>query len=71
MEDTYIRFDWAMKHMLRDKANFDILEGFVSVLLGEEIKIEEILESESNLSRCSSPASSTTFSVYSTGHARP
>lgn len=48
MEDTYIRFDWAMKHMLRDKANFDILEGFVSVLLGEEIKIEEILESESN-----------------------
>ena len=48
MEDTYIRFDWAMKHMLRDKANFDILEGFVSVLLGEEIKIDEILESESN-----------------------
>ncbi len=38
MEDTYIRFDWAMKHMLRDKANFDILEGFVSVLLGEERK---------------------------------
>ena len=47
-DNTYIRFDWAMKHMLRDKANFGILEGFVSVLLGEEVKIEEILESEGN-----------------------
>lgn len=48
MEEQYIRFDWAMKHILRDKANFDILEGFISVLTGEEVKIEEILESESN-----------------------
>ena len=47
-DNTYIRFDWAIKHILRDKANFDILEGFISVLLGEEIKIEELLESESN-----------------------
>lgn len=47
-DNTYIRFDWAMKHMLRDKANFGILEGFVSVLLGEEVKIDEILESEGN-----------------------
>ena len=23
----YIRFDWAMKHLLRQKANFGILEG--------------------------------------------
>ena len=23
-----LRFDWAIKHLLRDKANFDILEGF-------------------------------------------
>jgi predicted transposase/invertase (TIGR01784 family) len=43
-----IRFDWAMKKMLRNKANFDILEGFLSVLLEEQIKIKEILESESN-----------------------
>ncbi len=42
-DNTYIRFDWAIKHILRDKANFDILEGFISVLLGEEIKIEELL----------------------------
>lgn len=46
--DNYIRFDWAMKHMLRDKANFGILEGFISVLLKDDVKIVEILESESN-----------------------
>lgn len=49
MEDnSYIRFDWAMKHMLREKSNFEILEGLISVLLGEDVRIEEILESESN-----------------------
>ena len=37
-----------MKKMLRHKANFDILEGFLSELLGEEIKIKQILDSESN-----------------------
>ena len=47
-DNTYIRFDWAMKSMLRNKANFGILEGFISVLLGEDVKIMEILESESN-----------------------
>lgn len=46
--DRYIRFDWAAKRILRDKANFSVLEGFVSVLLNQEIKIEEILESEGN-----------------------
>ena len=43
-----ISFDWAMKKLLRGKANFEILEGFLSELLGDEIKILEILESESN-----------------------
>lgn len=47
-DNTYIRFDWAMKHMLRDKANFGILEGLITVLLGEEVKVVELLESESN-----------------------
>ncbi|MDE6086636.1 MAG: Rpn family recombination-promoting nuclease/putative transposase, partial [Muribaculaceae bacterium] len=47
-DNTYIRFDWAMKSMLRNKANFGILEGFISVLLGEDVKIMEILKSESN-----------------------
>ncbi len=48
MQKTLIRFDWAMKRLLRAKSNFDILEGFLSVLLKEDIKIEQILESESN-----------------------
>ena len=43
-----IRFDWAVKRLLRNKANFGILEGFLSELLGEDISIDSILESESN-----------------------
>ena len=43
-----ITFDWAMKRLLRSKANFEILEGFLSELLHEDIAILEILESESN-----------------------
>ncbi|MDO4171623.1 MAG: Rpn family recombination-promoting nuclease/putative transposase [Prevotellaceae bacterium] len=46
--NKYIRFDWAIKRILRDKANFAVLEGFITVLLGERIKIREILESEGN-----------------------
>lgn len=45
-QDKYIRFDWAAKTVLRDKANFYILEGLVSVLLGETVQIEEILASQ-------------------------
>lgn len=48
MSRTLISFDWAMKRLLRHKANFSILEGFISELLGEDITILEILESESN-----------------------
>ena len=47
-EEKLIRFDWAIKTVLRDKANYDVLEGFLSSLLKEEIKILNILESESN-----------------------
>ena len=47
-ENKYIRFDWAAKRMLRDKANFGVLEGLITVLLGETVRIEEILESEGN-----------------------
>lgn len=43
-----IRFDWAIKRLLRNKANYGILEGFLSELLEEDIKIEAILESETN-----------------------
>ena len=44
----YIRFDWAAKHILRDKADFSVFEGFLTVLLKERVKIVELLESESN-----------------------
>ena len=46
--DKYIRFDWAVKRLLRQKANFGVLEGLLTVLLNEEVKIVELLESESN-----------------------
>jgi predicted transposase/invertase (TIGR01784 family) len=48
MKQKLIRFDWALKRLLRNKANYDILEGFLSELLKEDIKIQSILESESN-----------------------
>lgn len=48
MQDRYIRFDWAIKRLLRQKANFDVLEGFLTVFLGEKITIVELLESEGN-----------------------
>jgi len=44
----FIRFDWALKNILREKANFEILEGFLSELLHTDVKIDSILESESN-----------------------
>lgn len=47
-QDKYVRFDWAIKRLLRQKANFDVLEGFLTVFLGEKVTILEILESESN-----------------------
>ena len=50
-ERTYICFDWALKRLLRDKANFDVLEGFLSTLLNTTIKIQKLLESESNKDR--------------------
>jgi predicted transposase/invertase (TIGR01784 family) len=45
---SIISFDWAIKNRLRDKANFEILEGFLSELLKRKIKIKYIAESESN-----------------------
>ena len=48
MAKKLVRFDWAMKKMLRHKANFAILEGFLSELLGQDVKIKQVLDSESN-----------------------
>ena len=46
--NKYIRFDWAMKRLLRNKANFAVLEGLMTTLLNEKITIVKLLESESN-----------------------
>ncbi len=45
---TLVSFDWAIKRLLRNKANFGILNGFLSELLKEEIVVQQILESEGN-----------------------
>ena len=43
-----ISFDYAFKRLLRNKANYDVLEGFLSELLNEDIQVKSIGESESN-----------------------
>lgn len=48
MSKKLIRFDWAVKKLLHNKANFVVLDGFLSELLFDDIKIQQILESESN-----------------------
>lgn len=48
MQRKLISFDWAIKKILRSKANFAVLEGFLSELLFTDIEILELLESESN-----------------------
>ena len=48
MGSDFVRFDWAMKRLLRDKANYVVLEGLITTLLGKKIRIKKLLESESN-----------------------
>ncbi len=43
-----ITFDWAINTVLRDKANFDVLEGFLTALLGRPVTILDMPESETN-----------------------
>ena len=48
---TLVSFDWAMKRILRDKANFDVLNGFLCTLLNEDItvtglSVEQIMQIE-------------------------
>lgn len=46
-ERKLVTFDWAIKRLLRSKANFGVLEGFLSELLHDDIRIKAILESSS------------------------
>ncbi|MDR1595108.1 MAG: PD-(D/E)XK nuclease family transposase, partial [Prevotellaceae bacterium] len=43
-----ISFDYALKRLLRNKANYDVLEGFLSELFGYDVKVQNIVESETN-----------------------
>ena len=45
-KSSLVRFDWAIKRLLRQKSNFVVLEGLLSTLLGENVIIVRILESE-------------------------
>ena len=46
MERTIISFDYAIKDILRDKANFDILSGFLTELIERPVSVQEVLESD-------------------------
>lgn len=43
-----VRFDWAIKRLLRNKADYVVVEGLLTCLLGKKIFIKNLLESESN-----------------------
>ncbi|MDR1525233.1 MAG: PD-(D/E)XK nuclease family transposase [Tannerella sp.] len=45
-EKSFVRFDWAMKRLLCSKADYVVPEGFLTVLLGENVKIVGIGERE-------------------------
>ncbi len=43
-----VSFDWAIKKLLRNKADHVIVEGFLTSLLGKKIKLSHLNESEAN-----------------------
>jgi len=45
---NYIRFDWAIKRLLRDKADFGAVNGLLSCIFEKQISIINVLESEGN-----------------------
>ena len=45
---NYIRFDWAIKRLLRNKADFGAVNGLLSCLFEKQIFITKVLESEGN-----------------------
>ncbi|MDR1485684.1 MAG: Rpn family recombination-promoting nuclease/putative transposase, partial [Planctomycetaceae bacterium] len=47
-ERVLVSFDYALKRLLRNKANYEVLEGFLSELLKTDVKVKNIGESESN-----------------------
>jgi hypothetical protein len=43
-----VSFDYAIKRLLRNRENYEILEGFLSELLSKDVSVKSIGESESN-----------------------
>ena len=43
MVQQLVRFEWVIKKLLGEQANFDILEGFLSELLKQDLKILRLL----------------------------
>ena len=66
----HIRFDWAIKRVLRNKADFTILDGFLSELLKEDVRIESVLESESNKEQANDKSNRVDFLVRTTNGER-
>ena len=52
-DNKFIRFDWTARRILRDKASFGVIEGFINVLIGEYVSVidcyEDISEREDEL----------------------
>ena len=52
MDKPLISFDYAIKYLLKNKGDYDIIEGFISALFAAEgyppVRINALLESESN-----------------------
>ena len=48
LRDRYNRFDWAIKRLLRQKANFDVLRASLPFSWMKTVSIIDILESEGN-----------------------
>jgi hypothetical protein len=44
IETKSVRFDWGIKSLLRDKANFDVLEGFLSAVVREDVQVTNLLD---------------------------
>jgi predicted transposase/invertase (TIGR01784 family) len=47
-ERPLVSFDWALKRLLRNKVNYEVVEGFLSELLGRQITVTNIPESSGN-----------------------
>lgn len=43
---NYIRFDWAMKRLLRKKSNYVIIEGLLSTILRKTVTILQVIDTK-------------------------